>query len=135
MSAKLIVISGPSGAGIGEIITALFARSARLVPVVPVTARKMKEGEKDGVGFYFFEGAAAWGRGPWSSPAPRASARCRGDQGAPRPPPGVGRATGAEGRASGGRFPRRGRRAPRGAASLRRGSAGSRGQSRLNNSF
>ena len=55
MSAKLIVISGPSGAGIGEIITALFARSARLVPVVPVTARKMKEGEKDGVGFYFFE--------------------------------------------------------------------------------
>ena len=43
MSAKLIVISGPSGAGIGEIITALFARSARLVPVVPVTAR------------YFFE--------------------------------------------------------------------------------
>ena len=55
MSAKLIVISGPSGAGIGEVITALFARSARLVPVVPVTARKMKEGEKDGVGFYFFE--------------------------------------------------------------------------------
>ena len=55
MSAKLIVISGPSGAGIGEIVAALFARSARLVPVVPVTARKMKEGERDGVGFYFFE--------------------------------------------------------------------------------
>lgn len=55
MSAKLIVISGPSGTGIGEVITALFARSARLVPVVPVTARKMKEGEKDGVGFFFFE--------------------------------------------------------------------------------
>ena len=55
MSAKLIVISGPSGVGIGELVAALFARENGLAPVVPVTARKMKEGEKDGVGFYFFE--------------------------------------------------------------------------------
>ena len=55
MSAKLIVISGPSAAGIGEIIKALFARNPALVPVVPVTARKMKEGERDGVGFFFFD--------------------------------------------------------------------------------
>lgn len=55
MSPKLIVISGPSGAGIREIVTALFANGCGLVPVVPVTARKMKEGEKDGVGFFFFE--------------------------------------------------------------------------------
>ncbi len=55
MREKLIVLSGPSGAGIGEIVTALFACGRGLVPVVPVTARKMKDGEKDGVGFFFFE--------------------------------------------------------------------------------
>ena len=55
MREKLIVISGPSGAGIGEIVAALFARREDLVPVVPVTARKMKAGERDGVGFFFFE--------------------------------------------------------------------------------
>ena len=55
MSAKLIVISGPSAVGIGEIVTALFAGGKGLVPVVPVTARKMKEGEVNGVGFFFFE--------------------------------------------------------------------------------
>ena len=55
MSEKLIVLSGPSGVGIGEIVSALFARGNGLVPVVPVTARKMKEGERNGVGFFFFE--------------------------------------------------------------------------------
>ncbi len=55
MSPKLIVISGPSGVGIGEVIAALFADGCGLVPVVPVTARKMKEGERNGVGFFFFE--------------------------------------------------------------------------------
>ena len=55
MTPKLIVVSGPSAVGIGEIVAALFARVPGLVPVVPVTARKMKEGERDGVGFFFFE--------------------------------------------------------------------------------
>ena len=55
MREKLIVITGPSGVGIGEIVAALFARENGPVPVVSVTARKMKEGEKNGVGFFFFE--------------------------------------------------------------------------------
>lgn len=53
--AKLYVLSGPSGAGLGEIVTALFARRANLRAVTPVTARKMKAGEVDGVGFYFYD--------------------------------------------------------------------------------
>ena len=55
MSKKLFVLSGPSGAGIGEVITALFARRQDLGTAVPVTARKMKAGEVDGVGFYFYD--------------------------------------------------------------------------------
>ena len=55
MSKKLIVITGPSGVGIGDVVPALFARRSDLVPVVPVTARKMKEGERNGAGFFFFE--------------------------------------------------------------------------------
>ena len=46
MREKLIVISGPSGVGIGDIAEALFARNKDLVPVVPVTARKMKNIER-----------------------------------------------------------------------------------------
>lgn len=55
MSQKLLVIAGPSAVGIGDIVPALFARRRDLVPVVPVTARKMKEGERDGVGFFFYD--------------------------------------------------------------------------------
>lgn len=55
MSKKLFVISGPSGAGIGDILAAVFARREDVSPVTPVTARKMKEGERDGVGFFFFD--------------------------------------------------------------------------------
>ena len=55
MSKKLVVLSGPSGAGLGDIAAAVFAARKDVVPVVPVTARKMKEGEKDGVGFYFYD--------------------------------------------------------------------------------
>ena len=50
---KLYVLSGPSGAGLGEIVKALFAARPSLRPVTPITARKMKAGEVDGVGFYF----------------------------------------------------------------------------------
>ncbi len=52
--AKLYVLSGPSGAGLGEIVKALFAACPGLRAVTPVTARKMKAGEVDGVGFYFY---------------------------------------------------------------------------------
>ena len=55
MSKKLVVLSGPSGAGLGDIAAAVFAAREDVVPVVPVTARKMKAGEKDGVGFYFYD--------------------------------------------------------------------------------
>lgn len=53
--AKLYVLSGPSGAGLGEIVKALFAARPFLRPVTPITARKMKAGEVDGVGFYFYD--------------------------------------------------------------------------------
>ncbi len=53
--AKLLVLSGPSGAGLGEITAALFAARPSLRAVTPVTARKMKEGERDGTGFYFYD--------------------------------------------------------------------------------
>ncbi len=55
MSRKLYVITGPSGAGIGEIVRALFEARRDLVPVTPLTARKRKDGEQDGVGFYFYD--------------------------------------------------------------------------------
>ena len=55
MSKKLFVVSGPSGAGISDIVAAVFAAREDLCAVTPVTARKMKPGEQDGVGFYFFD--------------------------------------------------------------------------------
>ena len=55
MSEKLFVLSGPSGAGIREIVEETFARHADLAAAVPVTASKMKAGEVDGVGFRFYD--------------------------------------------------------------------------------
>ncbi len=55
MSKKLFVISGPSGAGIRDIAAAVFARRADVRAIVPVTARKMKAGEQNGVGYYFYD--------------------------------------------------------------------------------
>lgn len=55
MDKKLLVLSGPSGAGLGELVKALFAQRQDLASVIPVTARKMKSGERDGVGFYFYD--------------------------------------------------------------------------------
>ena len=52
---KLFVVSGPSGAGLGEVISEVFRRRIDLATVVPVTARKMKEGEQDGVEFFFYD--------------------------------------------------------------------------------
>ncbi len=52
---KLFVISGPSGAGLSGIVAAVIDGRSDLGKVVPVTARKMKEGERDGVGLFFYD--------------------------------------------------------------------------------
>ena len=55
MEKKLMVISGPSGAGIGDAVAAVFARRDDTGAALPVTARKKKAGETDGVGFRFYD--------------------------------------------------------------------------------
>ena len=55
MGKKLLVITGPSGAGIGDAAAALFARRKDLGTVTPLTSRRKKEGERDGAVFYFYE--------------------------------------------------------------------------------
>ena len=55
MSKKLFVLSGPSGAGIREIAAAVFAAREDVCAVTPVTARKMKAGEVNGTGFWFYD--------------------------------------------------------------------------------
>ena len=52
---KLYVISGPSGAGLREILGAVLDGRDDIGRVIPVTARKMKPGEVDGVGFRFYD--------------------------------------------------------------------------------
>lgn len=52
---KLIVLTGPSGAGLNDIAADLLAVRKDLTTVVPITARKMKEGETDGTGFWFYD--------------------------------------------------------------------------------
>ena len=53
--AKLFVISGPSGAGLREIVGAVLDARHDIGSATPVTARKMKAGERDGVGFHFYD--------------------------------------------------------------------------------
>ncbi|MCR5089730.1 MAG: hypothetical protein K6C08_09485 [Oscillospiraceae bacterium] len=55
MDRKLYVISGPSGIGAGDIIADIFEQRSDVSAVIPVTARKLKAGERDGVGFFFFD--------------------------------------------------------------------------------
>ena len=53
---KLIVISGPSGAGKGTIIKRLFElMPGRLVLSVSATTRKPRPGERDGVDYHFID--------------------------------------------------------------------------------
>ena len=52
---KLFVISGPSGAGVREIVGAVLDGRDDVGHVVPVTARKRKDGEVDGEGFWFYD--------------------------------------------------------------------------------
>ena len=55
MEKKLFVITGPSGAGLRDIIGNLFEHRSDVAAVLPVTARKMRAGEQDGVGFRFYD--------------------------------------------------------------------------------
>ena len=52
---KFYVVCGPSGSGLGEIVRKLMKSREDLASVVPVTARKMKAGETDGTGFWFYD--------------------------------------------------------------------------------
>ncbi len=55
MRGKLYVISGPSGAGLKDIVSQVIESRDDLGTAVPVTARKMKDGEQNGIGFYFYD--------------------------------------------------------------------------------
>ena len=55
MEKKLLVVCGPSGAGLGEIVKRVFALRPDTAAATPVTARKPKAGETDGVGFWFYD--------------------------------------------------------------------------------
>ena len=52
---RLFVVSGPSGAGIGEVMKKTIENRGDIGFILPVTARKMKDGEENGVGFYFYD--------------------------------------------------------------------------------
>ncbi len=52
---RVFVISGPSGAGLKEIVGQVLDGRDDIGSVVPVTARKRKSGEQDGVGFWFYD--------------------------------------------------------------------------------
>ena len=52
---RLFVVSGPSGAGIGEIMKATIESREDIGFITPVTARKMKAGEENGKGFFFYD--------------------------------------------------------------------------------
>jgi guanylate kinase len=91
---RLIIVSGPSGAGKTTVLKEVLARSPRLVPSVSATTRPPRPGEVDGVDYYFLspdEFAArrdrgeflecfeVFGRGYWYGPlesevAPRLAA-------------------------------------------------------------
>ncbi len=53
MSGRLIVISGPSGAGKTTIVRKLFKRCPRLVASVSATTRPPRPGERDGIDYHF----------------------------------------------------------------------------------
>ena len=49
----LVVLSGPSGSGKDTVIAELKSRDINLKQSISVTTRAMREGEKDGVDYYF----------------------------------------------------------------------------------
>ena len=52
---RLIVISGPSGAGKGTLVKALMAEDPRLAFSVSMTTREKREGEEEGVSYFFVD--------------------------------------------------------------------------------
>ncbi len=55
MTPTLFIISGPSGAGVREILSSVLQGREDIGSVTPVTARKMKKGEVNGEGFWFYD--------------------------------------------------------------------------------
>jgi guanylate kinase len=53
MSAKVFVITGPSGVGKGTLIKRLLEREPNLALSVSATTRQPREGERDGVDYHF----------------------------------------------------------------------------------
>jgi guanylate kinase len=54
MTGRLIVLTGPSGVGKGTLLKALLARHPELYLSVSTTTRLPREGEVDGVHYYFY---------------------------------------------------------------------------------
>ena len=52
---KCFVVSGPTGAGLSGIVSALFSLRSDTGTVTPITSRKMKDGEENGTGFFFYD--------------------------------------------------------------------------------
>lgn len=50
---RLIILSGPSGVGKGTVLHLLLSRNPQIFPSVSATTRQPREGEKDGVNYYF----------------------------------------------------------------------------------
>jgi guanylate kinase len=55
MTGKLIVLTGPSGVGKGTLLKALLAMHPELYLSVSATTRSPREGEVDGVHYYFYD--------------------------------------------------------------------------------
>jgi guanylate kinase len=54
MTGRLIVLTGPSGVGKGTLLKALLARHPELYLSVSATTRSPREGEVEGVNYYFY---------------------------------------------------------------------------------
>lgn len=50
---RLIILSGPSGVGKGTVLNLLLSRNPQIFPSVSATTRQPRDGEKDGVNYYF----------------------------------------------------------------------------------
>ncbi len=58
MSGRLVVVSGPGGAGKGTVVRALTSRYPEVSLSVSATTRPPRPGERDGVDYHFLDDAA-----------------------------------------------------------------------------